>query len=305
MIAPHWALCPRPGMERARLMRWVICAVVVLAFAPRAAAQDYVLRGSEPSYRWAGFYGGVQGGYSSSVVNFGPAAGPDIAFILRQTAIEQDEQISQWPVLNGDRHPQSTSYGGFVGYNFEWENVILGVEADYLHLSLSGSSSGGLTRSFTDSGNLPAGHNYFYTLTAIGQATLSMSDIGTLRARAGWEAGNFLPYAFAGFAFSRAAVTNAGGVYYFAIDYPASEEPPLTPLPELCFPDATCKSTAPALVGYSQNLFAYGADLGLGLDVALLPHAFVRGELEYIYFAPIDGIHLTVSSAKVGIGYKF
>jgi hypothetical protein len=32
---------------------------------------------------------------------------------------------------------------------------------------------------------------------------------------------------------------------------------------------------------------------------------FVRGELEYIYFAPVDGIRLSISSARAGVGYKF
>ena len=57
-------------------MRWVICALVVLAFAPRASAQDYVLRGSEPSYRWAGIYGGGTGGFT--------CARCEIVEILRQ-----------------------------------------------------------------------------------------------------------------------------------------------------------------------------------------------------------------------------
>jgi outer membrane immunogenic protein len=301
-------------MKRAWLMRSVICAGVLLALAPPAFAGDFdILRGTEPAYHWGGFYGGVQGGYSSSVVNFGPGAGPDIGFILRQTTIEADQQISQWPVLNGDGHPQSTSYGAFVGYNFEWQGLILGVEADYLHVSLSGSSTGGLTRSFTDSGNLPAGHHYFYTLTASGQASLSMSNIATFRARAGWEAGNFLPYAFAGMAFGRANVSSSANISYRATDFPDSEQPPLTPLPNLCFNEATaldladpaCPSAAGTYGTTTTGAFAYGADLGFGVDIAVMQHVFVRGELEYIYFAPINEIHMTVSSARVGIGYKF
>jgi len=284
-------------------MRWVICAVVMFALTPRAYAGDFdILRGSEPTYHWGGVYGGVQGGYTSSTVNFGQAAGPDIAYILRITAIEADEQISDWSVL-ASRSPESMSLGAFLGYNCEWENIILGLEVNYNRVSLSAFSSSLITRSFSDSGDLPAGHNYYYTVTVGGQASLQMSDIGTLRARAGWEAGKFLPYAFAGLALGRANVTSGASVSYWAVDYPDSEDPPLTPLQNAYFPASW---PTPATYGNSQNnVLAYGATMGLGMDVAVLPNLFVRAELEHIYFAPVDGIQVSLSSARLGVGVKF
>jgi opacity protein-like surface antigen len=279
-------------------MRWVICAVSVVALAPSAHAGDFdVLRGAEPTYHWGGVYGGVQGGYTSSVVDAGSAVGPDLAKILRITAIESDEQVSNWAVLSS-RTPTSVSVGGFVGYNFEWEDLILGVEADYDRMSLSASSANSITRSFSDSGDLPAGHNYYYTITVGGGASLQMNDVATFRARAGWEAGRFLPYAFAGLALGRASISSIGSVSGSAVDYPDSEIPPLTPLPNLTIPLQT--------QGNAQNgVIAYGATMGLGVDIALLPNWFVRAEFEHIYFAPVDGIQVSVSSARVGAGYKF
>ena len=306
MIAPDWALSARPGMERARLMRWVLCAVVVLAFAPRAFAQDYVLRGSEPSYRWAGVYGGVDGGFTSSTVNFGRAAGPEIAFMLRETAIETDEQVSTWSVL-GTRNPENTSLGAFVGYNFEWNNVILGAELDYNHVSLAASAANALKRSFSDSGSLPAGHNYYYTVSVGAESSFHMNDVGSFRARFGWEAGNFLPYGFLGFAMSRVSSTTAAEVSYTAVDYPNSETPPLTPLCNINVPSQTlCNAIVPPVAeSNSQNSFAYGLTTGIGVDVGLTPNIFVRGELEYIYFAPVQGIQISLTSARVGAGFKF
>jgi len=277
-------------------MRWVMCAVVVLAFAPRAVADDFVLRGSEPAYRWTGIYGGVQGGFTSSVVNFGQAASPEVAFILRDTAIEQDEQVSTWSVL-GQRHPGNTSLGGFVGYNMEWQNIVFGAELNYNHSALSASAANSLTRTFTDSTNLPAGHNYYYTVSVAAQSSFSMSDIGTFRARFGWDAGNFLPYGFVGFAVSRASTNTGALVTYSAVDYPESEDPPLTPLPNL----------GPIVGGETdaENSFAYGFATGLGIDVGLTQNVFVRGEFEYIYFAPVNGIQISLTSARVGAGLKF
>jgi len=295
MIAPDGrTACAR--MEKARPMRWVICAVVALAFAPQALAQDYVLRGSQPTYRWAGFYGGASGGYTSSTVDFSQAPGPEVAFILRETSIEQDEQISTWSVL-GKRNPENTALGAFVGYNVEWNNVILGAEVDYSHSSLNASAANSLTRSFSDSGSLPAGHHYYYTVFDGASSSFQMNNVTSFRARFGWEAGNFLPYGFIGLAVSRVSTTTAALVTYSAVDYPDSETPPLTPLPNL----------GPITGGESnsQNAFAYGVATGVGMDVGITPNLFVRGEFEYIYFAPVTGIQVSLTTARVGAGFKF
>ena len=286
-------------------MRWVICAAVTLAFAPSAFAGDFsILRGSEPTYHWGGVYGGVQGGYTSANIGLAPAAGPDIAYILRETTIETDQQISNWPVLS-NRSPASASAGGFVGYNLEWENIILGLELNYNHVQLAASSDGALSRSFTDSGNLPAGHHYLYTLTAAAAANFSMSDVLTFRARAGWEAGNFLPYFFGGLAIGRANVSSAATVSYTATDFPDSQNPPLTPLPDLCYNTGACPAADGTHGNSTNGIIAYGATMGFGADVALTANVFVRAELEHIYFAPVDGIQVSVSSARVGAGLKF
>jgi len=297
MIAPIGRLLARQCLKRARLMRWVVCAVLVLAIAPPAFAGDMVLRGSQPVYHWGGFYGGAQVGYTSSEINFGTAGSSDIGFLLRDTAIEQDQQISQWTVL-ASRSPGSTGAGGFIGYNTEWDDLILGLELNYNRVSLKATSADSISRSFTDSTNLPAGHNYFYTVSSGVQASISMQDIAELRARAGWEAGIFLPYAFGGLAVSRANVTSLGTISYTATDNPASQIPPLTPLPDL--------AAGPLSQGNSQNnVIAYGIAAGFGVDMAVLPNVFIRGEFEYTYFAPIEGIHVTLSTARVGAGFKF
>lgn len=255
-----------------------------------------MLRGSQPAYRWAGFYGGAQGGFTSSTVNFGQAAGPEIAFMLRESALESDQHVSTWSLL-GTRTPEATSLGGFVGYNYEWSNVILGAEFDYFHTSLSTNASGSLTRSFSSSADLPPNHNYFYTVTASATSSAHQEDVGSFRTRLGYEFGNFLPYGFLGFAMSRVGTTTAAEVTYSAIDYPNSETPPLTPLDPL----------GPITEGESnsQNSYAYGFATGIGLDVGVTPNLFVRGELEYIYFAPVQGIQISLTSVRVGAGFKF
>ncbi len=135
-------------------------------------------------------------------------------------------------------------------------------------------------------------------MTVAGQSSLHISDIATARLRAGVETGSFLPYGFVGLAMARADFINSATLSYTAQDFPDSATPPLTPLPDLAF--------GPVTQGNAQNgSFAYGFASGVGLDVGLTPNIFVRGEFEYIYFAPLDGIHVTMATGRVGAGLKF
>ena len=54
-----------------------------------------------------------------------------------------------------------------------------------------------------------------------------------------------------------------------------------------------------------RNAFAYGAAVGLGVDISLLPNMFLRAEWEYIHFANIHDIQVNMNTGRVGIGVKF
>jgi len=280
-------------------VRWVICALMAVAFAPSAYAGDFdVLRGPVPTYHWGGFYAGGQVGFSSANGNFTSATQSNLAYILRNTQINEDEGISNWSVLQPQTSTGAGNFGGFAGYNVEWQDIVLGLELNYNRVSLSTSTSGAEERTFFDSNNLPANHNYFYDVRAGAQASLQMTDIAQLRTRAGVEVSNYLPYTFLGFAVGRANYANTATVEYTAVDEPAVTNPPTTPLPDLAF--------GPVSQGQSQgNAYLYGISGGFGTDIGITPNIFLRGELEYIYFFPVDGIHVTVASARVGAGIKF
>ena len=49
----------------------------------------------------------------------------------------------------------------------------------------------------------------------------------------------------------------------------------------------------------------YGFSVGGGLDWALTPNIFLRGEFEYVQFAPIANIVASIISTRVGAGFKF
>ena len=70
--------------------------------------------------------------------------------------------------------------------------------------------------------------------------------------------------------------------------------------------------TLPTCVGFNfsnsagQNgVLLYGFSVGGGLDWAVTQNIFLRGEFEYVQFAPIANIVASIVSARVGAGFKF
>jgi len=226
--------------SKGRRMRIVIAVwLAVLAFAGTAVGADLgpYLRGGQyeepaPAYRWSGVYGGGQVGFSVAGIDFTGGVGSLIAHILRVTAIEQDQHISNWPLL-GKRNPSGVSFGGFVGYNWQWEDAVTGIELNYNRTSLSGSSSDPIERLFLDDSQALTGHHFQYDVTVQGSATARITDFGTFRLRGGWAAGPFLPYGFVAFALGRADVTRSATVQYTKTDLP---DPNVT---ALTFPSPT------------------------------------------------------------------
>jgi outer membrane immunogenic protein len=301
MIAPDWPLYARRGVEMARLMRWVICAVVVLAFAPSALADDLdLLRGSQsvgPATfpKWSGFYFGVQTSYSSGNADFAHATASQIGYSMRGLTIENQDFVAALPVL-GKADSQSTGYGGYVGYNTQWQDLVLSLEANYTHspFSLVASSQPVSNHVYTVGSAL-------VSYNAEGTGSMEITDYGSLRARAGWLVGNnFMPYGFAGLAVGKGSysVTTLAFGQQSAPPSPALPFLPCTPSPGACidyaFPNAS-----------SGSAFLHGFSVGGGMDVALTANIFVRGEFEFIQFAEVSGITATISTVRVGAGVKF
>lgn len=281
-----------------RQMRWLVCALVVFGLTPRAFAQDFdIMRGALPVgpanfTNWSGFYIGGQIGYGSASGDFSKATSGIVSEALRVTALESEFSPSSWPVL-GTANNRSVLYGGFVGYNSQWQNLVLGIEGDYTQSKFSLiapiSPIGRITPA--DSNGIP------WTVAFSGSGSVTNLDYGELRGRAGVILGNFLPYGFLGFAMGEANfLVNAQG-------YAEGNAPPS---------GGTCSlsNTPPCyLVTFNQTntqtSFVYGGSIGAGLDVALTQNIFVRGEFEYLRFVPINDIVLAVTSARFGAGIKF
>jgi len=269
-----------------------------------AFGADYdlpILRGSEPVApvvsvgpatftRWSGFYVGGQFSYSDANTDFSNATAPLVSFSLRDTTLEADQSPSQYQVL-GRGTDNAFGYGGFVGYNTQWQDVILGVEANYTHTSLNTSSS------TTPISRVVSAGGSTYSVNLTGTGNLDLTDYASLRARAGYVVGNLLPYGFAGFAIGRGDYNVTTHVY-------GQQNAATAVLP--CDPaNSTC-------VGYDfsnsvgqSNALLYGLSVGGGLDWALTQNVFLRGEFEFIQFAPLANVTASIVSARVGAGLKF
>ena len=262
-----------------------------------AFAADYdlpILRGSEPVApvmtvgpatftRWSGFYFGGDFSYNNANVDFSSATAPLIAQALQGTLVEQQFTPSQ---LQSVGRGASSAFGGgaFLGYNTQWQDLILGVEANYTHTNLrvTATSSGLIARSFGS----PVGN-----VTAIqisnSQAHLDLSDYGEARLRAGYIVGNLLPYGFVGFVVGSST-------------YSASTQVDLT-----CVGGLECKGYPLSPSAGQSNALLWGISVGGGLDWALTQNFFLRGEFEFIQFAPITNINVPVVSGQLGAGFKF
>jgi opacity protein-like surface antigen len=279
-------------------MRWVICALVALVLPPGAYAADLdVLRGSQtvgPAYftNWSGFYVGGQFGYGNGNTDFSRATQPLIAFSLRELALENEQAPSMWPVL-GRASADAKGYGGFAGYNMQWQDLVLGVEANYTHSLLTVTSpSSPISRQTSAGGNT-------YDVTVVGTGTVHITDFAQVRARAGWVFGNLLPYGFAGLVLGRGDYSVTSLV--FGQQNPSS--PPIVPCDNAIAP--TCVDFAFSNSITQNSAILYGFSAGAGLDFKLTPNFFLRGELEYVQFAPLANIVASITSARVGAGVKF
>jgi opacity protein-like surface antigen len=255
------------------------------------AADLPILRGSLPdSYsnqgvNWQGFYIGGQASYGTADMNFVNSNQSMTKKLLNNVDIESQYNVSQWPLL-GKSSQSNSGFGGFIGYNAQWEDAILGIELNYVHGNFSGSSVGSQGRSFS----YPT--DYFTTVTMTQAAAMQISDYGSVRARAGYAMGSFLPYMFGGLAMGQANIQRSVGVgmYY---KYVGSQIPAL--------PDI-----GPTVGSVSDNLkshFLFGYSAGLGIDMMLVQNLFLRAEWEYLRFtSPVD---VSVNTVRAGLGYKF
>ena len=293
-------------------MRRLLLAIAMFGTTAGAHAADMpdFLRGtvpasSTPTRNWDGWYAGGQVSYSSASDDFSQSLVGLTNFIFRNSVLQGP--TSQLSALN-KANTQGTGFGAFVGRNWQWDDVVLGVEANYNYLnSLSASSSNSIgPLLFTNpSGDTPPpGVTDVYGVKLTGAAAAQVKDMITFRGRAGWACGDFLPYMFGGLAVGRMDVSRS-----------VSSETTLrqdVTVTDVAGNSVTIRGvTLPVpsqSVSTSQertNNFVAGWTAGLGMEYMVWGNVFMRGEWEYTKFVSVENTNVTLNSVRAGIGYKF
>lgn len=268
-------------------MRAIILGLAGFLFAGEAVAADY-LRGStyessppSASYNWAGIYIGGQIGYANTSVKIDPIDRVAISPLLRPT-FEPD--LTQWPGF-ARTSARGSSYGGFIGYNSQWGEAVLGLELNYNRASLRASGADQivlLSGAIVPLGDPPATAIIDYT------AEMLITDYGSLRLRAGYSWGWFMPYLTAGAAAGRADLLRTASIRYEP--FPPIAAPPYAP-----YTDVQAKNGA----------FAFGYSLGAGVDIGLFAGFFLRAEYEFVQLNTIDGMSAHLNTFRVAGAVKF
>jgi opacity protein-like surface antigen len=257
-----------------------------------------VLRGgfSQPVRSWGGWYIGGQAGYQSADADFSKSVTALAAFIFRNSVLTQP--TADWSVL-GQAHAQGSGFGGFVGRDWQYENVVLGVEANYTYLNgLTPTTSNSIERLIANptGENPPPGHTHTYDVAVTGGASVAIKDVTTFRGRVGWAAGDFMPYAFAGVAVGRMVPSRFVTTTVTLTDQ---------------WTDTFGNSKTVQYLPVTQNIsesrqsFVPGWTAGIGLEYRVMGGLFVRGEWEYTSFTSVKDTYVQLNAVRGGIGYKF
>jgi opacity protein-like surface antigen len=118
---------------------------------------------------------------------------------------------------------------------------------------------------------------------------MQITDMGTIRVRAGYAFGSFLPYMFGGFALGNANINRSVTVSdRFGATLALAQAAPAATL------HASDTQGNHLLIGYSA---------GAGVDVNLIGGLFARAEYEYVRFT--GSIDTNINTVRGGLGYRF
>jgi len=297
-------------------MRRYLQAAMMFGAASGAQAADMpdlpVLRGSFPAglstatRNWDGWYAGGQVGYSSANMDFAQSVVGLTNTIFRNSVLQQP--TSQLSLLN-KASVQSTGFGAFVGRNYQYDDLVFSLEANYNYINnLVGKASAsiGPLQITNPTGQVsPPGVTTTYAVTLTGTATAQIKDVITFRGRAGWAYENFLPYMFGGLAVGRMDVyRNVTSAVTRRDDFTITDPVTGFVIPVQGTP-APVPSLSQSLTQERTNNFVVGWTLGLGMEYMVWNCLFLRGEWEYIKFVQVMNTPIAMNSARLGIGYKF
>jgi outer membrane immunogenic protein len=255
-------------------MRKLLLAAMMFGAATAAHAADLsdlpILRGSYTDglttsrANWQGYYIGGQASYGSATSKVPGSLNSD----MQTTFVRPPNADYNWQPL-GMAHSISGGFGAFAGYNSQWDDVVVSVEANYIHDGIRSRTNAVGLRYLADNVTLESLTN--------SDAVVKLSDFGSLRLRGGYAIGCFLPYAFAGLGFGGQTIDRSVSAF---------------PAP-----------VHPAWTTDSKTKLVYGYSAGVGVDMMLVGGVFARAEYEYRRVT--SEIETNVNTVRAGLGYKF
>ena len=293
-------------------MRRFVLATAMVGMAFGAEAADLsdlpVLRGSLPpsgltiqKANWEGWYVGGQASYSAMEADFGKSI--PLLGQLNPSAGFLPQPSSQFSIRTTNTI-QSPGFGAFVGRNWQWDDIVVGLEANYNYYnSLSTWTTGYNTRVTVDPvwQVNPPNTSTTYTVTSAGRVAVQLHDAIQLRARTGFAVGNFLPYVFGAAVLGRVDVSRT---VTSTVTSRADTTDPNT-LIVTRGPTVDVPAMTQFLFDQKTNQLVAGWSGGLGLEYCVWGGLFMRAEWDYTKILAVKNTELVVNNLRFGLGYKF
>lgn len=292
--------------------------------APAHAADlDYAeLRGPDyepevPVIDWNGFYFGGHGGYTSASLNQNNVFQSMLAREFRVRDIESQFNVSSYLTAPSAR-VGGASYGAFAGFNYQFDEAVVGIEADYTRFDRTGRATNDIARIMTTSAGISE------SVYLAGVSSTKLEDFGTIRARGGWAFGNFLPFVTAGLAIGRAEVTDQVAIQNYGYDAKTYSANLTAAVPAYVYnhgyasfnqnypgnrtsPQGQVQTVpeSPYVIGKTTVKTVAGLALGAGLEYAVTQNILLRGEYQYVQFNDFDGHKVNLNTVRGGAAVKF
>jgi outer membrane immunogenic protein len=215
-------------------------------------------------YNWTGFYFGVNAGANWARSNTTTSASSTAAPGFADTYFG----AADVPIINGigtgSMSGSGFSGGAQVGYNWQFNSAVVGLEADVG--AFHGKASRTTTGSVLGFGGTP-------TITS----SVDANWLFTTRGRLGWAFGNLLPYVTGGVAVTHMSATNS-------------------------YSDVGNGFGIPATGTWSASKTKAGSVIGGGFEWAIAQHWSARAEYLHVHFSAIDASGVVGTTGGIGYG---
>jgi outer membrane immunogenic protein len=307
----------------------MLAGTAALLIGTQALGADFpVLRGSQidlppPQHtntssgpNWDGLYFGGFGGFSSMNSDFTRVASVYSAQAFNGLALATQGNTLLKLGKSGD---DKIAFGGFIGYNMMFDDIMFGLEADYSKVKFRTTDAATITATYANliASTIPTSAAWESAgtqtdLTVTGRTRAEINDYGVLKARLGYAWGNLMPFMTAGVAVGRYKTDNnvsqvntyynLGQAYNTVNILGVQTRTTATgPSGRVLPPIFTGTSNA----GRPKSGYAAGVALGLGVDALITDNILIRAEYQRVFFNQVTSTNITLDQARVGAAVKF